>query len=201
MARVILHADANSLDAAIYSFDSQERDLQMRLCRIHDGRYRIGLYENTANNGITGKSVWTTERDITRFDIVTLPIPARTSLILKVEQISKADRPAELADLVIDAGDAILENESVTATIHNLGNGAAQDITVGLLDGQKVLQKKIIDHLDAPTDFVAKRTEVVFSNVGPSRNLRIVIDPENKIREILKENNYVKVTSQQQLVK
>ncbi len=58
-----------------------------------------------------------------------------------------------------------------------------------LLDGEKVIEDKIISHLDAPTDFIAKRANVSFNNIPFSRNLKVIIDPENKIREILKGNN------------
>jgi len=193
VSRVVLHADNHSLDAALYSFDSQERNLKMRLCRINDGMYKIGLYEDAGNTGTPGAPVWTTEMNLSRFDVVTLPVPARKSLILKVEQLTKIDRPAELADLAIDANELVNKNGTVTATIHNLGNARADNIVVRLLDGEKIIQEKLITQLDAPIDFVAKHKEIVFTNVTGSRNLKLVIDPENKIREILKENNSAKV--------
>jgi len=189
VARVILHADNTSLDAAVYSFGTRMRSLKMRLCRINDGRYRIGLYADPGGKGKTGAPVWTTEQDLSRFDVVTLPVPSRESLIIKVEQIKNFSLPRELPDLAIDAWDAIWKNDSVTATIHNLGNNKAENIRVRLLDGQKIIGEKTIERLDAPTDFVAKHTAVLFKNVPLSANLKIIVDPGKKIKEILKENN------------
>lgn len=189
VARVILKADDNSLNAVVYSFDNKPRNVQMRLARINDGRYRIGLYTDTDGKGNAGAVVWSTEKDLTRFDIINLPVPPHKSLVLKVEQVKKFSRPAQLADLAIDSWDAVSNGSTVTAIVHNLGNDKAENVTVWLLDGTKKIQEKVIARLDAPTDFVAKRTKIVFTNVPASKALQIVLDPNNKIKEILKENN------------
>lgn len=195
VARVILHADDNSLDAVMYSFGSEERSLKMRLCRINDGHYKIGLYSDPEGTGNAGTPIWTTEKDIARFDVITLPIPSRKSLVLKVEQIKKYPTPSELPDLAIDPWDAIWSNNTVTANIHNIGNKNENEITVGLFNGEKLVQEKVIPAIDAPTDFIPKRAQIVFSDIPFSLNLRVVIDPKNKIREILKDNNSAVVVS------
>lgn len=189
VARVILKADDISLDAVMYSFDNKQRNVQMRLARINDGRYRIGLYTDTDGNGNAGTAVWTTEKDLSRFDIVNLPVPPHQSLVLKVEQLKSYSRPAQLADLAIDGWDAVSNGSTVTAMVHNLGNGKAENITVRLLAGNRIVEDKVISRLDPPTDFVLKRTKVSFTNVPVSKSLKIVIDPDNKIKEILEENN------------
>jgi len=98
-----------------------------------------------------------------------------------------------MPDLVIDPGEAVFQAGKVTATVHNLGNGEARDITVSLLDGDIIVQEKIIRHLAAPTDFIPKRTNLTFDKVQPSKNLKVVVDLENKLWEILEENNSVLV--------
>ncbi len=193
MARVMLRADDTSLEALCYSFDSVKRDLKIRLCRIMDGRYRIGLYSDPQGTGNAGEPVWEIEKDLMRFDVVTLPVPPRTPLVIRVEQLESHDRPAELPDLVIDPWDANRNGSTVKAVVHNLGNGAAENVAVRLLDGEKALEDKTIARLDAPTDFVAKRTTVTFENVPASRNLKVIVDPDSAIQEILEENNMAAV--------
>ena len=122
--------------------------------------------------------IWTTEKDIARFDVITLPIPPRKSLVLKVEQIKKYPHLSELPDLAIDPWDAIWSNNTVTANIHNIGNKNGNEITVGLFNGEKLLQEKVIPTLNAPTDFISKRTQIVFYNIPFSLNLRVIIDPK-----------------------
>jgi len=191
VARVILHADDTGLEALCYSFDGEKRDLEMRLCRISDGVYRIGLYDDPEGTGKSGAPVWEVERNLRRFDVVTLPIPPRTPVVIKVEQLERRERPAEMPDLAIDPWDANRDGTTVTVVVHNLGNGAAENVVVRLLHGDEIMGEKTISRLDPPVDFVPKRTSVRFDSVTASRNLRVVVDPENGIEEILEENNEV----------
>src|SRR5690606_3859975 len=59
VARVILKADDTSLDAAVYSFDHKMRNVKMRLTRIKDGIYKIGLYKDPGGKGLAGDPIWT----------------------------------------------------------------------------------------------------------------------------------------------
>jgi len=189
VARVILRADDTTLEALCYSFDDTKRDLMMRLCRIRDGKYLIGIYTDPRGMGDAGEAIWETRQNLRRFDIVKLPIPPLTPLLIRVKQLEPHERSKELPDLVIDPWDMKLSGATVSTTVHNLGNGAAENVTVRLMKGEDKLQEKTIPLLKAPTDFVAKRVTVVFTNVPLSRNLRVVVDPENTIPEILEENN------------
>jgi len=191
VARIVLRADDTSVEAVCYSFDGRKRDLQMRLCRILDGRYRIGLYAESDSVGKTGGIIWETEKVLRRFDIVTLPVPPRTPLVIRIEQLERHNRPAELPDLALDLRDIQRQDSSVTVIVHNLGNGAAENIAVRLMDGDEPLQEKTIARLDAPTDFVAKQAAVTFENVPESHSAKVVLDPDEKIMEIIEENNSV----------
>ncbi|MEX2573780.1 MAG: CARDB domain-containing protein [Balneolaceae bacterium] len=189
VSRVVLGADDRSLEVAAYSFDDRLRDLQMRLMRLEDGRYRIALHEDPEGTGRAGDLLWSQEKDLARFDTISLPLPPRKSLVIRVEQLERYERPAELPDLAINPWGAVYRENSVTATVHNLGNGSAENIPVRLYDGETVVGEEIIDRLDAPVDFVARRTRVTFDDVPGSGDFRVVIDPENEIREILTGNN------------
>jgi hypothetical protein len=191
--RLVLKADDTSLDAVCYSFDSVKRDLGMRLCRIRDGHYRIAVLKDPGGQGKGGETLWQTETDLRRFDVVSLPIPPRTPVVIRVAQLRATPRPAQLPDLAIDPWDATLKGSTVTAVVHNLGNAPAKDVVVRLLDGERTVQEKTIPSLEAPVDFQAKRATVSFENVTPTNALRVVIDPANALPEILKENNSAKV--------
>jgi hypothetical protein len=189
LPRVVLYADDTRLDVLAYSFDDNLRELNMRLCRITDGRYRIAVHEYSESDRKNGKILWKTEQHLKRFDVVTLPIPGHTSVKIEVQQLSSAERPGNLPDLAIDPWDAVFDDGSVSCTIHNLGNGVAENLLVRLYDGEKVLQERTLAELRAPTDFTAKREIVIFDDINFSGNLHIVIDPEHNIQEILKDNN------------
>ena len=51
-------------------------------------------------------------------------------------------------------------NNIVTATIHNLGNNKIENAQVKLPDREKVIEDKIISHLDAPIDLT--QNELIF---------------------------------------
>ena len=109
-------------------------------------------------------------------------IPVSLGLVIVMKQLEQHDRPAELPDLAIDPWDATRDGSTVTATVHNLGNGAANAIVVRLLDGERTIQEQTIGRLDAPVDFRPKRATATFSGVPSSRNLRIAIDPDKLLQ-------------------
>lgn len=193
VARLILRADDTSLEAVCYSFYDVKRDLSMRLCRIQDGQYRISIYSDPEGNGNAGEIIWETEKDLRRFDIVTVPVPPRKPVVIRIEQIKKHDRPAAMPDLAIDQWDAVRSGANITVIVHNIGNAPAKDIFVRLVDGEDIIEDITIESLDPPTDFVPKKTTVTFSKVPKSNNMKVIVDPENNIKEILEENNEVKV--------
>ncbi|MFC1651401.1 hypothetical protein ACFL2X_07500, partial [Candidatus Latescibacterota bacterium] len=78
VTRLIMNADDTSLEAVCYSFYDVKRDLEMRLCRIEDGRYDITLHSDPDGTGQAGTIVWHIEKDLRRFDVVNLPIPPKT---------------------------------------------------------------------------------------------------------------------------
>jgi hypothetical protein len=189
LPRIVLYADDTKLDLVAYSFDREMRELEMRLCRIKSGEYTIRIYRDSAGAGNPGKLLWEEQKELRRFDIVTLPIPALTPVLIRVEQIKPGEQTQTQPDLAIDLWDAVFEDEMVSCVIHNLGNAAAENIVVQLFDGETLLKEKTIDLIDAPVDFLAKRQTIQFDQVKFSGNLQIKIDPRNKISEILEDNN------------
>jgi hypothetical protein len=183
VSRVVTYADDASLEVSCYSFDDEQRSLGMRLCRIDDGRYRVAFTD------AAGQTKWEEERDIRRFDIVDIPLPPRTEGVITVEQLEQHNRAAHIADLAIDPWEAVRDGSTVTATVHNIGDAPARDIVVRLYDGDDVIGEKRVGSLASAADFVAKRTTVSFRNVPDSHNMRVVIDPDESITEILEGNN------------
>ncbi len=193
VARVVRHADDSSIDVACFSFDERKRDLGMRLCRIEDGIYSVAIHADPTGTGQPGAVIWQSKQVIRRFGTVSLPIPPRQAVVIKIERIEPLNRPTALPDLAVDPWDVTRKGGTVMVTVHNLGNGAASDVPVRLMSGDKMVAEKTISSLDAPTDFVAKRATVTFSNVPDRDNLHVLVDPDDAILEILEENNARKV--------
>lgn len=187
--RLVLKADNASFEAVCYSFDDVTRRLGMRLCRIHDGRYRISVLKDPGGEGKGGDGLWITEKDLRRFDLVTLPVPPQTPVVIRVVRLAESPRPAELPDLAVDPWDAAREDSTVTVIVHNIGNAPVRNAVIRLLDGDRVVSEKTIANLAAPVDYEAKRATVIFENVPPSNALRVVVDPSNALAEIMEDNN------------
>ncbi len=193
MARIVLSADDTSFEAACYSFHDKPRDLSVRLCRIEDGQYTVDILAGSGGAKREGTILRRTQQDLRRFDIVTLSIPPKSPVVIRLRQTVKHDRPSKLADLAVDPGDADYSNGTATVTVHNIGNGAAQDIIVRLRDGDETIGETIIAELDSASSFVPSTANATFSNVSNSGNLKIIVDPDNRIPEILEENNAISV--------
>jgi hypothetical protein len=193
VARLVMSADDTSFEAVCYSFHDVKRDLAMRLCRIEDGRYDIAIHSDPESVGKAGSIIWQTERDLRRFDVVTLPVPPKTPVVIRVRQIVKHNRPSELPDLAVDQRDVRYANGNLTVTVHNIGNASAQNIAVCLMDGGEIVERKEVENLDSAVKFVPSLSEVTFSDVPESERLNVIIDPDSKIAEILEENNRVTV--------
>jgi len=52
-----------------------------------------------------------------------------------------------------------------------------------------VLKTANVWSIECPTDFVPRHTDVTFSGLPSRDRYRIVIDPDNTVREIYEENN------------
>lgn len=195
VARVVRYADDRSLELLTWSFDDRRRDLQMRLMRLEAGHYRISIHEDSRGNGQAGRELWSKERDLKRFDVISLPIPSRQGVVIRVEQLEHHDRSAQLADLAVNPWGAEFQGGGVSVRVHNLGNASAEAIRVLLYDGETVVGEQVIERLEAPTDFVARNTSVRFSGVEWSPHLNVVVDPDDDIDEILKENNRSRVVN------
>lgn len=189
VSRIVLNADDNSLEVVAYSFDHKMRELGMRLSRINNGLYKINLYKDLNGKGEKGEKIWESEKELKRFDVIKLPIPSQTPVLIELEQINRLEKQQQLSDLAIDPWGAIFEKGAVTAKIHNLGNESAENATIGLFDGDVLIQEKTIDIIPAPIDFLPKVKEVIFEDVSFTGNLNIRIDSRNQLKEILKENN------------
>lgn len=193
MSRVVLYAADDRLEAAAYSFRDEMSRLSMRLCRIESGTYRISVHADPQGTGFRGEVLWSLSRNLDRFDVVDLPIPPKSPVVIIVEQEAATPRQQELADLAIDPWDAVWHGDTLECTVHNLGDGPAHDIMVRLMDGESIIGEIKIDHLEAPIDFIARRKKIQFDHISNSANLRIILDPENSIEEILEENNTIQV--------
>ena len=119
---------------------------------------------------------------------------AATILNLKLKKADKNywSRP----DLGIGAGDIKTEKGVVTVRVHSLGSVDTPLTDVAIVDdGGNVIAKAQVPVLKAPNDLKPKTADVRIELPAgkDASGLNAVIDPGNKLKEITKLNNSVKV--------
>lgn len=193
LARLVSYADSAATRVNLFNFGGASREVSMRLWRIDRGLYELAAGADEDDDGFidAGKAFLKKERlMLDRFSSVRLTIPSRRNVAVELRRIKALPRADRLPDLAIHPRrDISRAGDTLRVTVHNIGDAAARDIRVLVLDrAGKTIQAKTIDELRPPLDFVPKTADVEF-RVKDNAWDRIVIDPENKIDEIIKDNN------------
>ena len=188
LSRWVTYADSTQLSCRMFSFDPLPRTVTARLFRIDPGTYEITLSED--NDGAPGTSLYSTKKDMMRYDTLTVEVPSKTPVLLSVRQIKKARNQGPFPDLAVADYDCIRDGSTLTVRVSNVGAAASEQSTVTLYDtaGKKIGEKKL-QSLEAPVDFVEKSIDLEYSGVPRMGELRIVVDEKNRIKELFEENN------------
>ncbi len=189
VSRWIEYADDTRLKIRMYSFDTCEREVTLRPFRLKKGLYSVVLSYDKDNDGIPDTTIKRREMKIKRFDNVTLNLPPKTSLILNISLIEEMKQSERLPDLALDPEDIKVERNYVAVTIHNIGCAPAKQLEVGLRVGENPVMVKIADFIDSPTDYRPKTYTLYFDVVTEGKSVEAIIDPNNRIEEIIEWNN------------
>ncbi|MFC1508698.1 LamG-like jellyroll fold domain-containing protein [Candidatus Omnitrophota bacterium] len=189
IARWIEYADDIRLKARIYSFDTDERTLTARLYRFRKGNYSVICAHDNNNDGIPDDNSEVRIMEIRRFSDIDVKVPPKTPMVLDIRQIEPFDDSGPFPDLAIDPDDIRVERDFVAVTVHNIGNASAGDINVTLLVGDRPIETKVIDRIDAPTDYVPKSYTLYFDVFTGGKKVEAIVDSDKSVEEILERNN------------
>jgi hypothetical protein len=125
-----------------------------------------------------------------------LTLPPRATSVLTFRLKTPGTPYWQRPELGIDPQDVIVEGDTVHVTIHSLGSIDAPATTVALLDSAgRIVSSAALPAIPAPLDLVPKTGTVAlslpagFSLSGSS----VVIDPEERLGEITRCNNTVRL--------
>jgi len=188
LARWVTYADSTKLVCRMFSFRPLERDVTARLFRIEPGTYRIVLSRD--ENGSPGTILHTEKKRMKRFDTFTVPVPPGTPVLLTVEQVKKDRNAGPLPDLAVAPYDCDRKGNTLSIRVSNLGAKGSKKTVVHVYDtkSNKIGQAKV-PGIEAPTDFVNKSNWVDIHNLPRKGTLVVVVDPKDRQKEILEENN------------
>jgi hypothetical protein len=186
----------------LYSFSPRAEDGKVRVWRTPYGRYKVTMGGDADGDGQPDAGGVERSAELHQFAAIPVTLPPRKLFAIRIDLVERSkprtesvrgkedffDRP----DLAVSGEDVRLDDKAgdVTVTVHNVGNRAAKDFTVALLDGQgRRLAVQTVKELDAPLDLVPRRIAVRFAGASAARS--VVVDPENRVAEIVEENNQI----------
>lgn len=199
LARLVAYADGERLVANVYNFSDTPVDASLRVWRLEKGRYELRMGPDRDDDGLIdaaggGKPEVTRSEtvDLVRFSTIPISVPSRENTVLILERTAPVEQPEALPDLAIGPNDVVLDTDgSVRVVVHNIGAAPAQSAEVALVDPEgRVVESHAIVALDTPrTKLRPQRTEIRFAAKGASKGWSVVLDPENRLEEILEDNN------------
>jgi len=194
LARFVEYSGNDSLKISMYSFDMFERNVAARLYRLDSGLYRITLHADNDGDGTFETVLSERNQSLRRFGCLEFTAPPGIPLILDIQQLKAQPEPSDLPDLATSNNYVKRENDNLVVTVFNIGTTPSGLFTVTLLDSRgKEIDSVQVDSLDGSSDFVPKSVTVTLHGVPVNDLYRIIVDREERVQEIFKENNTVEM--------
>jgi len=201
LAAFVSESTPRKLTVHLFAFRDGEVDMAIRPWALNVGaEYAARVYEDADLDGNPdGGPVF--EGQPVKFRSAGQPVPVRfqshKTHIAVIEQTSEGRSDAPLPDLCASSKDIEWNDyhDWVMVRVHNTGIAPADFIEVVLYEGTPESGREIgrgtLSHLPWPRDLVAMTHKLGWSlNVPPEGiTLTAVIDPENKIEELVETNN------------
>jgi len=191
-ARLVSYADESKLVVNCYNFSSTPRSVTMRAWRLQSGTYQLAVGPDVDDDGEIDGQPWREESTtIHRFSTLSIEIPPLRNMAISLKLDSATPRSAQLPDLSIAREDVEVHGDAIKFTVHNIGAVSAEQVKVALLDeSNKVVADTVIPRLDSPRQtLVSQHVALALYAKRGGGELRIVIDPDNSIDEVVEENN------------
>jgi hypothetical protein len=191
------------LRVVLYSFRDEPTDIVLRVWRLEPGRYTFRQGELVrGRDGSPGFFEWQPVRSVEiahKPEPVAVTLPPGTEQVVDLRFEQPIDIPDRAPDLAVAQRDVRIDGDTVSVTVHNIGNAPAEDFEVVLRasdDGRWIDRATVtVDSLSPPRGFVPFTETVSFSlPFSPGgEHLRIVLDPGDELFELNETNNLVSV--------
>jgi hypothetical protein len=196
---LVAKATPHELKIVAFNMAKTFQDVNLRIWELENGTYDV--FEGTDLNDDDQADIITTRRTLPlkRYSVVPLTLRPRRTTIIEIKQAQKGTPIWELPDLAISAEDLQFDpiNERGQLVIHNIGSKKSPAFTLEVENEKReILLKKQLDGIDAPVDFLPKKTVVDLSGLHllGARTLFFKVNPERAFEEITEENNLLRRT-------
>jgi hypothetical protein len=198
LAKLVLKSTSTSLKVMLFNLAIKLLDGTMRVWNLDNGTYDI--VEGTDVTGDNKIDVITSHRQMTLNRGVSIPVTLRPHklTIIEIQQTHKGVSNQQLPDLAIAPPDFVYDwtQDKGGITIHNLGGVKAPRFAL-VVENERhgVLFKQELEGIDAPVDLLPKTIHVSLTGFREqgTKAVYIRLDPLNKVEEVSKENNQVRI--------
>jgi hypothetical protein len=202
-AAVVESASRERLRIRVYNFNETATPMGIRPWRLVPGIYVLNSGEVIPSEPSGperyrwGRSVELEHRH--RGSPIGIEVPSRKEWIIDLRLRKAIERPALAGDLAIGRRDLRLEGGCLIVTVHNIGGARVGPfdaaVQVEKAGRWSELTRTRLEGLPAISNFEPVRVDVVFPVAADKQagNLRVVLDPDDRVEEICELNNSVTI--------
>ena len=195
-AILIPNATQQAMKIVAYNLSPAAVKATMTAWDIEPGRWEIVQGVDRNGDDVVDGDSTTTTVELERTGSIELTFPPRVNTILSLRLITKGIPYWERPDLGISRDDVVVQGRIISVTVHSLGAIATQPTKLALVDQSgKVVASVSVPRLEAPSDLWPRTTIVTLTAPvhGQIAGCSIVLDPDARMKEIMRINNRVKL--------
>jgi len=178
-----------------YNLESKEVNVDMTVWDILPGRWKMHQGADSNNDQQINSKSTESIIELEKGESLNLTFPSHETTIVELELVEPAKTTySERPDFGISESDIKVKEGGITVRVYSLGSVDTPSTTLELSDGQGSLITTVpVPALKAPLDLVPKWIDIDVP-VSPGIDLSsgsVQLDPERKIIQITKQNDYV----------
>jgi hypothetical protein len=187
----VLQTTPTTLRVWLYNFEPRPQRSRMRTWGLEPGSYEVRLGPDGDGDERLDRSALTKTMDLSRNVPIELTLPARQLTLIEIRRqkestplFPRPDLAVVTTDMSYNAKTGVLEY-----VVHNVGSAAAKEISVVVRADKREVAQKTIPVLEAPNDLMPRTVRFSQTGLGNAKEIRVVVDPGNRVAEIWEENN------------
>lgn len=195
-AILLNYATPTELHIQVYNLDDKIIQAIMKGWDVEPGKWDVNYGVDSNGDGSPDVDITKREVNFGLSDTLDFSFPSHKNVYIVMKLRKKSIGYNERADLAIGESDVEIKGHKVEVTIHNLGAVESKPTKVALLNANgRIIAETSLPSIEAPDDLYPKTKTVVLAipkevNV---QDLSVKIDPDNRLLEITKVNNFMKL--------
>ena len=191
---LVNYAIQSEIKMEVYNLEKFDVNAEIIGGNVLPGTWEIMQGVDTNEDGKADTEISNNKIKFERSSSIPVKFPSGKTTIINLHLADKSLDYNKRPDLAIGNDDIKIEGSKINVTVHNIGavDSPQSSIVLETVDGKKISESQIPE-LKAPNDLIPKTKELTLTIPDgiDLKNLKLQIDPENKLIEITKVNNEV----------